>query len=154
MKHQKGFTLMELLVVIAIIAILSAIVLAGLSASRNQSTDAKVRAELTAVHNAAELYSTSNKNVYLATTDTLCATGLFADAPSNMNKVIAAATSTANGSVDCGATTNAWSMAAALPSGKGSVCVDSLGTRKSYTTTTLTGGTSNPHTAAGATVCN
>jgi prepilin-type N-terminal cleavage/methylation domain-containing protein len=152
--RQKGFTLMELLVVIAIIGILSAITMTALSLSKDKSSDAKLRAEFTAVHNAAEIYATVNKYNYLATSDTLCATGLFTDTASNMNKVTAVVITLTNGNVDCGATTKAWSMAAVLPSGKGSICVDSIGSRKTYTVTVLTGSTANPHTGAGGTVCN
>lgn len=65
--RNRGFTLIELLVVIAIIGILASIVLVALGASRNNSKDANIRANLSGIRIAAEfLYS--NTGSY----DTLC----------------------------------------------------------------------------------
>ena len=62
--RSKGFTLIELLMVIAIIAILVTIVLIALSDARNKGRDGSAKAELNQLRNAADLYSTSNGNVY------------------------------------------------------------------------------------------
>ncbi|KND52142.1 MAG: hypothetical protein AB198_02130 [Parcubacteria bacterium C7867-003] len=61
MKNQnkslrRGFTLIELLVVIAIIGVLSSVVLASLSTSRQRGADAKTKAQLNSMIGAAQLY--------------------------------------------------------------------------------------------------
>src|SRR3989344_2216398 len=53
---KKGFTLIELLVVIAIIGILSAIVLAFLSGSRDQALDSSIKTNLNQLAKEAELF--------------------------------------------------------------------------------------------------
>ena len=71
---KRGFSLIELLVVIAIIGILSGIVLASLTSSREKSRDGKRVAEITEATKALELYfdiyktypSTTPENVIFA----------------------------------------------------------------------------------------
>ena len=53
---QKGFTLIELLVVIAIIGMLASIVLASLSAARENGRDARRVSDITQISRALELY--------------------------------------------------------------------------------------------------
>ncbi|KND48098.1 MAG: Type IV pilin PilA [Parcubacteria bacterium C7867-006] len=55
-RLEKGFTLIELLVVIAIIGILSSVVLASLNTARGKGSNAAVKANLTGMRAAAELY--------------------------------------------------------------------------------------------------
>ncbi|NQV88620.1 MAG: prepilin-type N-terminal cleavage/methylation domain-containing protein [Parcubacteria group bacterium] len=53
---KKGFTLVELLIVIAIIGILSSIVLAGLSSSRNKSKDTAIKSQIISMRSQAEIF--------------------------------------------------------------------------------------------------
>ncbi len=61
---KKGFTLIELLVVIAIIGILSSVVLASLNSARGKGADTAVQTNLDNLRTNAELYYTTNGNVY------------------------------------------------------------------------------------------
>jgi prepilin-type N-terminal cleavage/methylation domain-containing protein len=54
--YLTGFSLIELLVVIAIIGILSAVVLASLSAARNNGANAAVKSNLSSLRAQAEIY--------------------------------------------------------------------------------------------------
>jgi len=61
-KSGKGFTLIEILVVVAIIGMLSAIILASLSASHARGRDAKRVSDLNQLRLALQLYYDANQN--------------------------------------------------------------------------------------------
>lgn len=56
-QDNKGFTLIELLVVIAIIAILSTVVMAGLTSARQKGRDAKRVSDIRMLQKALDLYN-------------------------------------------------------------------------------------------------
>ncbi len=60
---SRGFTLIELLVVIAIIAMLSSIVLAGLSTARAKARDATRFSDIHQINNAIQLYINDHNGV-------------------------------------------------------------------------------------------
>ncbi len=59
-KTSRAFTLIELLVVVAIIAILSSVVVASLSTSRQKSRDTVRVQNIKQIQNALELYRVAN----------------------------------------------------------------------------------------------
>jgi prepilin-type N-terminal cleavage/methylation domain-containing protein len=124
---RTGFTLIELLVVIAIIGVLSSVVLASLNSARAKGVDAKIKAQLSGLRAAAELYYSGNvgNNTYGVTT-ALCSAGMFTDTTvvANINALPTPANAV------CGATTvgsPAYAVKYPLGSVSGYWCVDSLG---------------------------
>lgn len=71
MKKSKGFTLIELLVVIAIIGVLSSIVIASLTSSRNRAADAAIKTNLSHLRSAAEIAYSTLGDTYGSTGATL-----------------------------------------------------------------------------------
>jgi len=61
---NKGFTLIELLVVISIIGVLATIVLGSLNTARNKAKDARIKAHLSQMRNAAEIFVIQNDSYY------------------------------------------------------------------------------------------
>lgn len=117
--------MIELLVVIAIIGILASIVLVSLGAARNKARDVAIKADLSSMRAAAELWASNTNEVY---------TGFCAGA----DAVRALAGVTANGSTAsfCLATASAWAACGQLRSVAGNYfCVDSTGNAKEITGT-------------------
>ena len=116
MKSNKGFTLIELLVVIAIIGILSGIVLTSLNSARGKAEDAKVKADLSGLRSAAEIYYSDNNDSYGSAAS--CAEGMFAD--DSVSPYLRDALG-----LECVANGQTYAVSATLENG--SFCVDSSG---------------------------
>lgn len=65
-NSSRGFTLIELLVVIAIIGVLSAVVLAAMTAARQKGNDARRLSDMQSVVQALELYANDHNGNYPA----------------------------------------------------------------------------------------
>ena len=141
MKRNKGFTLIELLVVIAIIGILSSVVLASLSTARGKGNDAKVKAQLSGLRAAAEIYYENNSNYGAAGTD--CAAGMFADTTSNMATYTTSSNYPGSPTIVCVSTGTAYGVAIPLSVAEGSNtywCIDSTGASKGTAGATISSG--------------
>jgi prepilin-type N-terminal cleavage/methylation domain-containing protein len=162
-KFKKGFTLIELLVVVAIIGILSSVVLASLSSARSKGNDAKVKAQLSNIRVAAELYAEGAGNNSYGTTTTTCTAGMFTDTSSGIAALVNINNYPSGTILDCGASSSAWSVAASLSGGATTSgpawCVDSTGVSRGNISTgsTYVGVINNAgysaHPSAGYTSC-
>jgi prepilin-type N-terminal cleavage/methylation domain-containing protein len=155
----SGFTLIELLVVIAIIGVLSSIVLASLNNARAKGSDAAIKADMSGLRAAAELYygvqSPPDYGTQAYTAD-CCGTvaGVFGDATVQkyIDDAIAKSGQTAATAAKCVAGSGAYVVAVQLKSSSSSGwCVDSVGSSKLITWANFTNAAGDTNcTAAGS----
>ena len=128
-KNNKGFTLIELLVVIDIIGILSSVVLASLNTARGKGNDAKIKAQLSGLRAAAEIYYDTAGNYGAASSD-LCSAAFFADATSGMLTYTTASNYPGTPTITCRTIGTGYAVSIPLTTAGQHWCVDSSGNSK------------------------
>jgi len=130
-KKKKGFTLMELLVVVAIIGILAAIVLVSLNSARNKGKNAAIKAQMSQLRSAGEMFNEDNGAF----------TGWCAD--TEEGRISQGAIDAGGTGYACNDSASAWAAGITLVgTGAGDWCVDSTGASKAATL--AAGGTACP----------
>lgn len=76
---EKGFTLVELMVVVAVIAILAAIAMPQFMSAADKAKDAKTKADIQTVTNAAQLYMIDKGDATVPTVEQLYKEGYLAE---------------------------------------------------------------------------
>jgi len=149
---NKGFTLIELLVVIAIIGVLSSIVLTSLNSARNKGSDAAIKADMSGLRSAAELYYSIGDNYGTQSYTANCGgtvTGVFSDSKVQqyIDDAITKSGQTAATAAKCvasGGVTGAYVIAIHLKSSATiGWCVDSAGDSRLITWTNFASGDTN-----------
>ncbi|MBI2087086.1 MAG: hypothetical protein HYT69_02860 [Candidatus Zambryskibacteria bacterium] len=105
--------------------------LASLNTARGKGNDAKVKAQLSGLRAAAEVYYDNVGNYGPASTNS-CTTNMFADAASGMSQYTNSGNYPAGATLTCYSTNTAYAVSGLLPGagGTNSWCVDSAGNSK------------------------